>query len=122
MQKKCHHLMCNGGYPSEELERDEALAREKWLIALEAYNRAWGTAVVFFTHAEEANFSGPAKVFTSRSLSDPLRIVTTYANSPNIDQLSAFTETCRQITSEAGHLYASTVSELEWMLRQKLKA
>jgi hypothetical protein len=122
VQKKCHHLICNDGYPIDVLEQDETLAREKWLIALEAYNRAWGTAVVFFTHAEEASFSGSAKVFTSRSINDPLRIVMAYANQPNKDQLVEFTKTSRQITDEAKYLCKSTVSELEWMLRQKYKA
>lgn len=99
----------------------EESAREVWLAALHAYNQAWGTAVVFFTPEEEASFSGPAPLFVKKSLDDPLRIVMTYANAPKADDLNKFNDVCREITDEARHLYAQTVSELEMMLRQKYR-
>lgn len=118
---RCVFLMQSGHSGNEAIEAEVEVARQKWLVALEGYNRAWSTAVVFFTPEEEENFCGPAKIFTSRSLSDPMKIVTAYANAPGKENLLEFTILARTITDDAKHLYARTVSELEWMLRQKYR-
>lgn len=44
-----------------------------------------------------------------------------YANNPGEENFHEFIETCRLVTEEVRHLYASTVSELEFMLRQKYR-
>lgn len=121
VKRRCVHLMATGGVPSEELENAEYAAREKLTSALGAYNRAWSTAVVFFSEEEERRFSGPAPVFVSRAINDPLRIITLYANAPSHENSLGFAVAAREITDSAGDLYAKTVSELEWMLRQKFK-
>lgn len=121
VQSRCLHLMQSGGVEDLGLRETEEEARQNWTRDLEAYNQAWGTAAVFFTPDEEAVFSGPAPVFVKRSLDDPLRIVMAYANSPEIESRHAFIEKCRAITDEVRHLYAATVSELEWMLREKYR-
>lgn len=121
IQSRCAYQISNGGTVSDELDMHEKACREKCLAAIEAYNRAWGTAVVFFTPEEEASFSGPASVYTSRVLSDPMRIVNACGVTPFPVQLPRFLAHCATITDEAKHLYASTVSELEWMLRQKYR-
>lgn len=119
VQTRCMFLMQYGRVESEAIHEDEEAARQKWLIALEAYNRAWSTAVVFLTPEEEMAFRGPAKVFTRRSIDDPLKIVMAYANAPGIENIHQFAATARVVTDEARHLYADTVSQLEWMLRKK---
>ena len=121
VQARCMHLMQTGGVEDKDLRALEDEAKQNWTRDLEAYNQAWGTAAVFFTPEEEAKFSGPAPVFVKRSLDDPMRIVMAYANSPNIESRLEFIDACRVITEEVRHLYASTVSELEWMLRQKYR-
>ncbi|WP_219268843.1 hypothetical protein [Pseudomonas sp. Xaverov 259] len=122
VQSRCAYQISNGGAVNEELDLYEKTAREKCLAAIEAYNRAWGTAVVFFTKEEEASFSGPASVYTQRVLSDPMRIVNAYSVTPFAVQLPKFMAHCQTITDEAKHLYASTVCELEWMLRRNYRA
>ena len=119
VQARCMFLMQNGRTESEEVHELEEAARQKWLIALEAYNKAWSTAVVFLTPSEEVDFRGPAPVFTRRSIDDPLKIVMAYANAPGVENVHQFAITAREITDGARHLYADTVSQLEWMLRQK---
>ena len=121
VQSRCMHLMHSQGVEDKVLKELEETARQTWISALQTYNQAWGTAVVFFTAEEEANFSGPAPVFTQRSLDDPMRIVMAYANAPEFENRHEFIEACRGITEEVRHLYASTVSELEWMLRQEYR-
>ena len=121
VQSRCLHLMQSGGVEDRKIREAEEEARRNWTKDLEAYNQSWGTAAVFFTPEEEAKFSGPASVFVKRSLDDPLRIVMAYANSPKLESRHDFFEECRVVTEEVRHLYASTVSELEWMLRQKYR-
>ena len=121
VERRCAHLMINKGLPSAELEEAEVEARERLTSALAAYNRAWSTAVVFFSQEEEQRFSGSAPVFVSRAIDDPLRIITLYANSPGPENRFQFNVSVREITDEARDLYASTVAQLEWMLRQKYK-
>ncbi|WP_336346563.1 hypothetical protein [Pseudomonas monsensis] len=121
VQARCIHLMQSGGVEDKDLRDMEEEAKQSWTRDLEAYNQAWGTAAVFFTPEEEAKFSGPAPVFVKRSLDDPMRIVMAYANSPNIESRPEFIDTCSSINEEVRCLYASTVSELEWMLRQKYR-
>lgn len=119
VQTRCMFLMQYGRFESEAVHEDEEVARQKWLIDLQAYNRAWSTAVVFLTPEEEAAFRGPAPVFTRRAIDDPLRIVMAYANDPGVENVHQFAATCRSVTEEARHLYADTVSQLECLLRQK---
>lgn len=119
VQKRCMFLMQYGRAESEAVHEDEEAARQKWLIDLQAYNRAWSTAVVFLTPEEEAAFRGGGPVFTRRSIDDPLRIVMAYGNDPGVENVHQFAATCRTVTEEARDLYADTVSQLEWMLRQK---
>ncbi|MED7666853.1 hypothetical protein GXB78_06490 [Pseudomonas moraviensis subsp. stanleyae] len=121
VQARCIHLMQSGGVEDLDLRETEEEARKQWTKDLEAYNQAWGTAAVFFTPDEESAFSGPAPVFVKRSLDDPLRIVMAYANAPSVYARHEYLEQCRLITDEVRHLYAATVSELEWMLRQKYR-
>lgn len=121
VQARCMHLMQADGVDDKMVKEMEEAAKQTWLSALQTYNQAWGTAVVFFTPEEEARFSGPAPVFTKRSLDDPMRILMAYANAPEADNFHDFIEACRAVTEEVRHLYASTVSELEWMLRQKYR-
>ena len=113
--------MQSGGVEDPELRKTEEEAKRNWTSDLEEYNQAWGTAAVFFTPEEEAQFSGPAPVFVRRSLDDPMRIVMAYANSPTLENRIEFMEGCRLITEEVRDLYARTVSELELMLRQKYR-
>ncbi|MBI6749766.1 hypothetical protein [Pseudomonas syringae] len=115
------HLIHNQGIESNELIENEESARQQWANDLQAYNQAWGTAVVFFSPEEESEFSGAAPVYVRRSLDDPFKIVAAYANATTADGLYRFTHACRDINEEVRHLYAKTVSELEWMLRQKYK-
>ncbi|MEX6663732.1 hypothetical protein [Pseudomonas sp. W2-17] len=119
VQARCMFLMQYGREQSEAIHEDEEAARQRWLTALQAYNRAWSTAVVFLTPEEEAAFRGPAPIFTRRSIDDPLKIVMAYANAPGVENVHQFAATARLITDEARHLYADTVSQLEWMLREK---
>lgn len=121
VQERCMHLMQSGGVRDESNNVLEEAARLAWMNALTKYNKAWGTAVVFFTAEEEASFTGPAPIYVKRSLDDPMRIVMAYANAPSVENSMRFTEICRGITDEVRHLYASTVSELETMLHQKYK-
>lgn len=119
VETRCMFLMQRGRLESEVVHENEEAARQKWLIALEAYNRAWSTAVVFLTPEEEVAFRGSAAVFTRRSIDDPLKIVMAYADAPGVENVHQFAATARAITDEARHLYADTVSQLEWMLRKK---
>ncbi|WP_223507776.1 hypothetical protein [Pseudomonas sp. BF-B-25] len=119
VERRCAHLMHTNGVPSEELELAEETAKQKWLNALQAYNRAWSTAVVFFTPEEEKAFSGPANIFTDKYMDNTMRIVMLYANAPGLENFGSFSGSCRVITDSVKDLYAATVSELEWMLRQK---
>jgi hypothetical protein len=119
VERRCAHLMHTNGVPSEELEIAEENAKQKWLSALQVYNRAWGTAVVFFTPQEEKHFSGPANIFTDKYMDNTMRIVMLYANAPGVENYGNFTSSCRVITDSAKDLYGKTVSELEWMLRKK---
>lgn len=119
VERRCVHLMTNGGLPCGALEEAENEAREKLMTSIAAYNRAWGTAVVFFSPDEERKFSGPAPLFVSRALHDPLRIINMYASAPGRENLVSFLSSVREITESARDLYSKTVSELEWMLRQK---
>ena len=121
VQSRCANQIITGGSVSEELDTYEQESKQKCLTALEAYNRAWSTAVVFFSADEEASFSGSASVYTQRVLNDPIRIVNACGATPFPVQLPKFTAYCQTITDEAKHLYATTVSELEWMLRQKYR-
>jgi hypothetical protein len=122
VQGRCMMLMQSGGIQNQEIDEQEEEARRIWLDALQSYNQAWGTAVAFFTPKEEAAFSGPSPVFVQRSLNDPLRIVMAYANAPDVANSIKFAETCREITDEVRHVCATTVSELEWMLRQNYRS
>ena len=121
VQSRCLFLMQSGGVEDPELRKNEEEAKRNWTSDLEEYNQAWGTAAVFFTPEEEAQFSGPAPVFVRRSLDDPMRIVMAYANSPTLENRIEFMEGCRLITEEVRDLYARTVSELELMVRQKYR-
>lgn len=121
IQARCMHLMHSGGVRDESINQHEEASKQSWTNALQRYNKAWGTAVVFFTAEEEASFSGPAPIYVKRSLDDPMRIVMAYANASDVENIMQFAETCRGITDEVRDLYASTVSELEMMLRQKYK-
>ena len=121
VQARCMHLMKTGGVDDNNLRELEEEARLNWATDLEAYNQAWGTAAVFFTPEEEKAFSGPAPVFVERSLTYPMAIYMAYANSSNIENRIQFLEDCRLITEEVKDLYARTVSELEWMLRQNYR-
>ena len=121
VERRCTHLMHTNGVPSEELELAEETAKQKWLSAMQTYNRAWSTAVVFFTPQEEKAFSGPANVFTEKYMDNTMRIIMLYANAPSVENYVNFTSSCRVITDSAKDLYARTVSELEWMLRQKFR-
>lgn len=121
VQARCMQLMQGNQAGDKVLKEMEDAAKQTWLNALQTYNQAWGTAVVFFTPEEEARFSGAAPVFTKRSLDDPMRILMAYANAPEPENFHGFIETCRGITEEVRDLYARTVSELELMLRQKYR-
>jgi hypothetical protein len=122
VEARCVHLMHSGGVGDESLHRLEEEAKQAWMNSLQRYNKAWGTAVPFFTAAEEAAFTGPAPVYVKRSLEDPMRIVMAFANAPDAENINQFAETCRAITEEVRGLYASTVSELELMLRQNYRS
>ncbi|MCY1463617.1 hypothetical protein D9M71_815310 [compost metagenome] len=76
---------------------------------------------MFFTPQEEKNFSGPANIFTDKYMDNTMRIVMLYANAPGVENYGNFSSSCRVITDSAKDLYAKTVSELEWMLRQKYR-
>lgn len=121
VERRCVNLMATGGMPDENFEAAERAAREKLTSAITAYSRAWSTAVVFFSDEDERTFSGPANVFVTRAIEDPLKIITLYANSPGPENSVHFAFSVREITDSAKHLYASTVSELEGMLIQKFR-
>lgn len=121
VQRRCLQLMGTGGIPNEAFDEDQKIAHEQWKIALQAYNRAWGTAVVFLSAEEEAMFTAPANVFTDRTLDDPLKIVALYANAPGRDQVHNFNAAVREITDAARHLSATAVMEVEVLLRQKFR-
>lgn len=122
VEARCVHLMHSGGISDESLHLREEEAKQAWMNSLHRYNKAWGTAVPFFTEAEESVFTGPAPVYVKRSLDDPMRIVMAFANAPDLQNLGHFRETCHVITEEVRDLYASTVSQLEWMLRQNYRS
>jgi len=122
VERRCVNLMHSGGMPSEEFFNEEEQAKQKWLDALQSYNRAWSTAVVFFSPEEERAFSGPANIFTDKYIDNTMRIVMLYANASGPENFSNFTLSVRVITDAARDLYARTVSELEWMLRQKFRS
>lgn len=122
VEARCMGLMHNGGVGNKEIYQLEEAAKQTWLSALQRYNKAWGTAVAFFTAEEEAAFTGSAPVYVKRSLDDPMKIVMAYANAPGAENDLQFAATCREITEQARHLYASTVSELELMLRQNYRS
>lgn len=122
VQRRCLHLMGTGGVENEAFEEDERIAKDQWTFALKAYNVAWGTAVIFLTKEEESMLSAPAYLFTERSLDDPLRIVTIYANAPSRDQISNFNLAVREITDSARDLSAMAVAEAEMMLRHYFRS
>lgn len=110
-------LIASNGHPNAELDEKEKQARQKWLVSLEAYNRAWGTAVVFFKPDEERRFPGPAIEFSSRSITDPLKIINAYADARSTGETGGFWVAAREVTEDARSLYRATVNELESMLR-----
>ena len=122
IERSCAHRMHSEGMPSVELFEEEEEAKKKWLIALQAYTRAWSTAVVFFSPEEEQSFSGPANVFTEKYIQDTLRIAALYANAPAPESFGLFTHNVREVTESARDLYARTLSELELMLRRKFRS
>lgn len=121
VQRRCLHLMASSGMPNESFDEDERLAHQQWLVALKAYNVAWGTAVIFLSEKEEATLTAPAYLFTNRSVEDPLRIVTIYANSPGPDNINSFNVAVREITDYARHLSATAVKDSELLLRKNFK-
>lgn len=121
IQRRCLHLMASGGVPNEAFDEDERIAHDQWNAALKMYNVAWGTAVIFLSEEEEKLLTTPASIFTNRTLDDPLRIVTIYANAPGADQVINFNLAVRAITDHARHLSATAVTEAEVMLRNNFR-
>ncbi|WDG77318.1 hypothetical protein PUP68_21655 [Pseudomonas chlororaphis] len=122
VQRRCLQLMAAGGVPNEAFDEDERIAHEQWTVALRAYNVAWGTAIIFLTGEEEAMLTAPAYIFTNRTLDDPLRIVTIYANAPGKDQINNFNISVRKITDDARLLSATAMTEAEILLRQNFRS
>lgn len=122
VQRRCLHLMASGGVPGEDSLDEERSAHEAWKASLQNYNIAWGTALIFLSKEEEESLSVTAYMFTYRSLDDPLRIVTLYANVPGKDQIGNFNAAVREITDAARHLTATAVTEAEMLLRHNFQS
>lgn len=122
VQRRCLHLMASGGVPDEDSLEDERNAHETWMTSLQNYNIAWGTALIFLSIEEEATLSASAYLFTDRSLDDPLRIVTLYANAPSKDQIANFNKAVREITNNARQLSATAVAEAEILFRRNFRS
>lgn len=122
LQNRCHGLL-RGASPEEVayLEGAEHEARQNWLDALETYNRAWSTALVFLTTEEADNFVGSSNVFNKRSLDDPIKITMLYANAAQDGGIPRFVFEAREVTDSARDLYASTRTALEMMLMEKFR-
>lgn len=118
VERRCIHLLASGGEPNVALETAEEEARRNWVKSVQAYNRAWTTAVVFLSPDEERNFQGKGQVFTDRAMQDPLRIIVLYANAPSAENISTFSASARVITDSARKLCADTLSEVEALLRK----
>lgn|GEM_PF-3492340 len=122
LQNKCLGLL-QGASPENiaYLQEAEDEARLKWLEALEHYNRAWSTALVFLTAEESENFVGSSNVFNRRSIDDPVKITMLYANAAQDGGAPLFQSEAREVTDTARHLYASTRTALEIMLMEKFR-
>lgn len=121
VQRRCLHLMASGGVPDKDSLDEERGAHEVWMESLQNYNIAWGTALIFLSKEEEEALTVTAYMFTDRSLDDPLRIVTLYANAPSKDQIGNFNVAVRKITDDAKHLSATAVAEAEILLRRNFR-
>ncbi len=122
LQNRCQGLL-QGASPQviADLQQAEDEARQNWLEALELYNRAWSTALVFLTSDESDSFVGSSNVFNKRSIDDPVRITMLFANAAQDGGVPRFLLEAREITDSAKHLYASTRSALEVMLMEKFR-
>lgn len=122
LHNRCYGLL-QGATPEDiaYLQGAEDEARENWLEALETYNRAWSTALVFLTNEEAGSFVGSSNVFNKRSLDDPIKITMLYANAAQDGGIPKFVAEAREVTDAARDLYASTRTALEIMLMEKFR-
>lgn len=122
LQNRCHGLL-QGASPEDlaYLQGAEDEARQNWLESLEAYNRAWSTALIFLTTEEADNFVGSSNVFNKRAIDDPVKITMMYANAAQDGGVPRFLIDAREVTDAARDLYASTRTALEIMLMENFR-
>jgi hypothetical protein len=94
--------------------------REKLLGAFSAYNKSWASAVPFFTVEEESKFPGAPDKFISLFLVRPAQIYEACERYIESGQEDIYQGFLKEIDDEAKELYASTVRDIEVMLRRKV--
>lgn len=120
VKKSCDFQIANGGEVDQALRAKEIEKRQLMLSALTSYNKAWAGAVGFLTSAEETRIIGTPTFFTKLGMERPDELMRTAKRCIENGERDDYASLAEEFNSEAMHVFAISVAEIERLLREKV--